>query len=165
MAVVLPFRLKVAGKDEFDGLNAVSTSFKVHGFMSLDGDALTIEWGGTAQVQSMGVTSMSDDTEALPIEQLVVPVQDLHRAELTGGWFRPRLTLQGRTLFALAGIPSEDAGVVNFWYDRSERFTAIAMVNALTAAMEHARTWEVEGGPGELEESIDTPPGGGDAVR
>lgn len=135
MTLVLPFRLKVPGKDEFEGVSAVSTTFRVHGFLRFDGYMLSVEWGGEIAIEEVGITKISDTTEPLQDERIDLPIADIHRASLTGGWFRPRLELQARRLGALSYIPSEKLGVVKFWYDRSERFAAIEMVNALNDAI------------------------------
>ena len=58
---ILPFRLKVAGKDEIRGFHAVSVSFRFHGALRLEGFMLTIEWGGIAEVQEVGALSIRDD--------------------------------------------------------------------------------------------------------
>ncbi len=134
MTLVLPFRLKVPGKDEFEGINVVSTTFRVHGFLRFDGYMLSVEWGGEIAIQEVG-TKISDETEPLQDERIDLPITDIHRASLAGGWFRPRLELQARRLGALSYIPTEKLGVVKFWYDRSERFNAIAMAQALEEAI------------------------------
>lgn len=91
--------------------------------------------GGEVAIQEVGISKISDETEPLQDERIDLPITDIHRASLTGGWFRPRLELQARRLGALSCIPSESLGVVKFWYDRAERFAAIAMANALEAAI------------------------------
>lgn len=139
MGPTLPFRLKVPGKDEIDGLGVTSMSFRVHGYLHLDGDLLVVEWGGTAHVQEVG-TAIRDETEALPDERLEVDVADLLRAELIGGWFRPRLRVQARRIGALASVPTEQLGRVDFWYDRAERFTAIEVARALGEAIAAAES-------------------------
>jgi hypothetical protein len=135
MAPTLPYRLKVSGRDEFEGLGVTSTSYRVHGFLRVDGRGLVVEWGGTAHVQEIGM-SLREETEQLPTERIEVPFSDLFRAELTGGWFRPRLRVQARTVGALSRVPSEKFGAVEFWYDRSERFAAIEVFQALRAGIE-----------------------------
>jgi len=134
MGPTLPFRLKVPGKDEIDGAGVTSMSFRVHGYLQLDLDMLVVEWGGTAHVQEVGL-KIRDETEALPEERLEVRVADLLRAELVGGWFRPRLRIQARRIGALGTVPSERFGTVDFWYDRAERFTAIELARALAEAI------------------------------
>jgi hypothetical protein len=138
MRAVLPFRLKVAGKDEIDGMSITSMAFRVHGFLQVDGDHLVIEWGGTVTVEEVGM-SIRDDTERLPDERLEVPVTDIRRAELAGGWFRPHLRVQARRVGALARVPGEKDGVASFWYDRAERFTAIELARELNDAISAAQ--------------------------
>jgi hypothetical protein len=159
MGPTLPFRLKVPGRDAVDGLGVSSTSFRVHGYLEVEGDTLVIEWGGTARVQEVKATTVRDDTEPLPDERLVVPAADLYRAELTGGWFRPRLRVQARRVGALAPVPSERFGAVDFWYDRSERFTAIEVARALREAIDAAERQAYD------DEVGDTPPGGRSDTR
>lgn len=144
MSPRLPFRLKVPKQDVIDGGRVTSTTFRSHGFLHVDGDVLIVEWGGRAQVMDVSVTAgappepavrIRNEIESLPSERLEVPVSDLYRAELVGGWFRPRLQVQARTVGALAAVPTEEFGVVSFWYDRSERFTAIAVAQELSEAI------------------------------
>ena len=129
----LPFRLKVPGKDEFRDFNAVSTSFTFHGVLQLEEGGLAIGWRGTAQVQEVGSLHLRDESLVLPDEEIVVPLQDIFRASLVGGWWRPRLRLEAARLGALAMVPSEERGVVDFWYQRRDREAAAALVAALGA--------------------------------
>lgn len=131
----LPIRLKVSGKDEFDGLHALSTSFEFHGWLRLEGAALRIEWKGTARVQEVGPLSVSDERLPLPTEALVLPLVRLRRAELVGGWWRPRLAVSARDLEALALVPSEEQGTVHFWYARKEGKAAAEFAAALSSAI------------------------------
>jgi hypothetical protein len=134
MTHVLAFRLKVPGADEFRDLQAVSTSYRCHGVLRLDGELLTIEWGGEVHVQEVDPLSVRDDRMAMPDEWITVPVSQLSQATLAGGWWRPRLTLQARELGALAPVPSEEHGIVRFWYARGDRALARGMATALGAA-------------------------------
>jgi len=131
----LPIKLKVAGKDEFRGTHAVSTSFAFYGWLRLDGAALRIEWKGVARVQAVGPLSASDKRLPLPTETLVVPVARLRRAELLGGWWRPRLAISARDLEALALVPSEEQGTVHFRYARRDRTAAARFAASLAAAI------------------------------
>jgi hypothetical protein len=159
MTGVLPFRLKVPGKDEFRGLRAVSISYRFHGVMRLEGALLVIEWQGAAQVQDVGALSVRDDRLDLPDERLTIPVSHLYRVTLAGGWWRPRLTLQAKSLRALAMVPSEDHGTVHFWYARRDRAAAIEMEAALNAAIAAAPAIAPPGVP-DTGETVSTPPGG-----
>ena len=160
MTYLLPFRLKVAGKDEFRGLHAVSTSFRFHGILRLEDLLLTIEWGGVAQVQDVGALTIRDDRLALPDERITVAVSHLYPPTLVGGWWRPRVTLQAKVLGALAIVPSEDLGRVQFWYARSDRAAAIALAAALRTAIATAPL-AVIGPPGapNIGATVSTPPG------
>jgi hypothetical protein len=140
MGPTLPFRLKLAKTDEvqIEGHDVTTRSYRIHGYLHVEGDTLVIEWGGTVRVNEVGATRIRDETERLPDQRLEIPVADLYRAELTGGWFRPRLTVQARRVGALSPVPNERFGVVDFWYDRAERFTAIDVARALNEAIEAA---------------------------
>jgi len=135
MTSELPIRLKVSGKDEFRGAHAISTTIRFHGWLRLDGESLHIEWSGYAQVQDVGPLSVRDERLPLPAETLIVPVARLRRAELVGGWWRPRLVISARDSRALALVPSEEGGTVQCWYHRQERKAAGAFATALSAAI------------------------------
>jgi hypothetical protein len=135
MNPVLPFRLKIPGKDEFVGLRAESTSFQFHGLARLDGAVLHLEWAGTARVQRVDPLSIRDESLRLPAESLEIPVWSLRRAEVAGRWWRLRLELSARELHALAIVPSEDRGVVRLWFRRRDRAFASALAADLTRAI------------------------------
>jgi hypothetical protein len=135
MTLTLAFLLKVPGSDEFRDFKAVSTSFRCEGLLTLEGDLLTIEWGGEARVQDVGLLSIEDERIRMPDEWLTVPVGELDRATLEGGWWRPRITLQERRRGALAGVPSESLGMLQCWIARRDRAQARAMVAALNDAI------------------------------
>jgi hypothetical protein len=140
VAAELPFILKVAGKDEVDVVRAVSTSFHFHGWLRLDGAVLRIEWKGHARVEEVELLSVRDEQLPLPAESLVVPLARLRRAELLGGWWRPRLAISARDLHALSVVPSEDQGVVSFWYARRDAALAadlaVQLQRGIAAALE-----------------------------
>jgi len=144
MSAELPFTLKVAGRDEVDGVDAISTSFHFHGWLRLEGASLRIEWIGHARVQEVEVLSVRDEQVPLPAETLVIPLTRLRRAELLGGWWRPRLAISARDVRALSVVPSEEQGVVAFWYARRDRALATALCRELergiAAAIESGRT-------------------------
>lgn len=144
MPVELPFTLKVAGKDEYEGIRAVSTSFHFHGLLKLDGEVLRIEWKGHARVQDVELLSVRDEELPLPAETLIVPVARLRRAELLGGWWRPRLAISARDIHALSVVPSEDQGSVAFWYARRDgglaAKIAIDLAQGIAAALEKGET-------------------------
>ncbi len=135
MNIELPFTLKVAGKDEVDGIRAVSTSFHFHGWLRLQGDVLQVEWSGHARVQDVELLSARDEQLPLPAELLLIPVARLRRAELRGGWWRPRIAITAGDTRTLAIIPSEELGTVCFWYARRDGAAAHALCTALTGAI------------------------------
>lgn len=134
----LGFRLKVGGRDEFDGAQAISTSYRFEGILCLEGEALRIAWSGQARVQDVGLLSVSDDRLPLPAETLLVPLARLLRAKLVGGWWRPRLAVSARDLRALAVVPSEEFGTVQFYVARRDRKAAAAFAALLSAAIGRA---------------------------
>lgn len=135
MNPVLPFRLKIPGKDEFVGLRAESTSFQFHGLARLDGAVLHLEWAGTAHVQGVDALSIRDEKLFLPAESLELPVERLRAAEVAGRWWRSRLELSARELHALAIVPSEELGVVRLWFRRRDRELASALAADLSRAI------------------------------
>jgi hypothetical protein len=153
--------LKVSGSDEFRGFNAVSTSYRFHGLLRLDDEGLTLEWGGVAQVQQVGM-SIRDDRLPLPDERLTLPVSYLYPATLDGGWWRSRLVLRARVPGALAAVPSEDLGTVACWYARSDRSAARDLANALRAAIAGAPSPGLDSPEPlpRLEATVSTPPEG-----
>jgi len=134
MTVVLPFKLKVPGKDEFQGADITSVSYRFHGLLRLDGTDLHIEWAGTAHVDEVGTLNVRSETLPLPSETLDLPVSRLATVEVRGGWLRPRLEITATDLAALAVVPSEAQGRVRFWIARSHRQQAAALADALHRA-------------------------------
>lgn len=134
-AIILPFKLKVTGSDEFKDFVAISTSYRFQGLLTLENEELRIQWAGTAHVQEVETIDVRDEKIPLPDEELILPVRELYRAKLAGGWWRPRVMIQARTINALQMVPSEDHGVVNFWYARADGRAALEVVNRITAAI------------------------------
>lgn len=135
MTKTLAFFLKVPGSDEFRDFQAVSTSFRCEGLLTLEGDLLSIEWGGEARVQDVGLLSIDDERIGMPDEWITVPAGALDRATLEGGWWRPRIALQERHRGALAGVPSGSLGRVRLWIARRDRAEARTMIAALNDAI------------------------------
>ena len=161
MTPILSFRLKLRGTDRFDGLQAESTSFRVHGLLRLEGDALVIQWGGTVQIQDFGLFTFRDEQEVLSDESVVVPVRDLYRALAVGGWWRPRLMIQAKELGALAAVPGEEHGTVQFWCARRDRPIATSMAAAINAAIAAAPLRRLGGDVSSEEDTpVSTPPRG-----
>src|SRR4029450_9027208 len=82
---VVPFTLKVAGKDQFQGGKAVSTSYKLRGLLRFDGASLWIEWTGTYRVQEVGALTARDEEAPLPVESLTGPLARGLNARFRGG--------------------------------------------------------------------------------
>jgi len=128
----LPFRLKVPARDNLAGASVISwTSFTFHGRLGFDGAELQVEWNGTAATDAVEGASVRSDVMALPAESVAVPLTRLRSARLVGGWWRPRVEITGNDLTALAAIPGEQAGEVQFWITRRDRKLAAALVAAL----------------------------------
>ncbi len=136
--MLLPFRLKVPGVDEFRDFKAVSMSYKFRGQLHLLEQGVRIEWGGTATVEEVSTIDVRDDKVHLPDEALEVPFSSLYRAQVLGGWWRPRLELQARELAALAIVPSSEAGLVRFWIGRGDRGLAQRLAEAINAGANSA---------------------------
>lgn len=150
----LPIRLKVSGSDRFEGVRAISTTFRFHGWLKLDGGTLRIEWTGYARVQDVEMLSASDERLPLPAEALLVPLSRLRRAELRGGWWRPRLAIGARDSRALALVPSEEGGEVEFWYARRDGRMAATLAASLVRGIGEA----ADAGPEEVVHLSDTTP-------
>jgi len=164
MSLVLSFRLKVPGTDEFRGLDVISISYRFEGRLWLEGELLVIEWRGRANVQEVGTLNVRDDQLSLPAERLAVPASELARAVLEGGWWRPRLLVEARKMGALSIVPSEDLGRVRFWYARRDRDVAAEVVASLERAIRSASgPTQDRAAPAADAASLDTPSGGGSA--
>jgi hypothetical protein len=133
--MLLPFRLKVPGVDEFRDFKAVSMSYKFRGQLHILEHGVRIEWGGTASVEEVGTIEVRDDKVHLPDESLDVAFASLYRAQLLGGWWRPRVELQARELAALAIVPSSEAGLVRLWIGRGDRGLAQRMADEINAGI------------------------------
>jgi len=111
MSDVIAFTLKVSGKDQFRGVNAVSTSYRFHGRLRFDGVSLWIEWTGTYRVQEVGALTVRDEQASLPNESLMVPLARVLNVRFRGWWWRPHLELSGRDLAVFETVPGEDGGI------------------------------------------------------
>jgi hypothetical protein len=131
--MLLPFRLKVPGVDEFRDFKVISMSYKFRGQLQLLEQGVRIEWGGTATVEEVDTIDVRDDKISLPDESLDVPFTSLYRAQVLGGWWRPRLELQARQLAALSIVPSSEAGLVRFWIRRGDRELAQRLADKVNA--------------------------------
>ena len=141
----LRFSLKVPGTDAFEDFRAVSISARSAGTLRLDGDTLTIAWGGVATVQEVGALSVRDERHQLSDMWVGVPVGALASATVAGGWMRPRLVVQARERETLVLVPSEAKGAVAFWIARGDRRLArelAAAINASIAVASAARSIE-----------------------
>jgi hypothetical protein len=132
---VVPFTLKVAGKDQFQGVKAVSTSYKFRGLLRFDGASLWIEWTGTYRVQEVGALTARDEEAPLPVESLTVPLARVLNVRFRGGWLRPRLELLGRDLAVFETVPGEDGGIARLWLARQDREIAASLTSRINQAI------------------------------
>ncbi len=135
MSDVIPFTLKVSGKDQFRGVNAISTSYRFYGRLRFDGASLWIEWSGTYRVQEVGALTVRDDVAPLPNESLMVPLARVLNVRFRGGWLRPRLELAGRDLAVFETVPGEDAGTARLWLSRQDRGIAESLASRVNRAI------------------------------
>ncbi len=129
----LPFVLKVPGKDEMTVATAESTSFKFHGLLHLEDDALRLEWAGTAKVERVSLVDVEEETLSLPDESLELPFDQIRRIALRWSWFMPHIELWGTNLDTLRMVPSEDRGRLKLWIKRRDRGQAVRIVERVTA--------------------------------
>lgn len=130
----LPFRLPVPGRDTFDADGIGSVSYRMEGFLHLDGGNLTFEWTGTKQTQLVDFTRITDRVDPLPVEWLDVPAGWITEARLAGGWWAPRLRLRANRLDAFDDIPSARPGAVTLRIRRRDRALARQTVAAIDLA-------------------------------
>lgn len=135
MSDVIPFTLKVSGKDQFRGVKAISTSYRFHGRLRFDGVSLWIEWTGTYRVQEVGALTVRDDVAPLPNESLMVPLARVLNVRFRGGWLRPRLELAGRDLAVFETVPGEDGGIARLWLSRQDREIAESLASRVNRAI------------------------------
>lgn len=129
----LPFVLRVPGKDEMTVSTAESTSFKFHGFLYLEADALRLEWTGTAKVARVSLMDVEEQTVSLPDESLILPFDRIRKISLRWGWFMPHVEIWGSDLEALRIVPSEDRGRLRLWIARRDRAQATRIVELARA--------------------------------
>jgi hypothetical protein len=102
--------------------------------LHFDGHSLTIEWAGTASIDEVRGLEVHSQTVPLPPQVLSIPLLRLRTARLAGSWWRPRLELTGNDLDALALVPGEAGGRVQFWIARRDRSRAASVIDALHRA-------------------------------
>jgi hypothetical protein len=135
MSDVIPFTLKVSGKDQFRGVKAISTSYRFHGRLRFDGVSLWIEWTGTYRVQEVGALTVRDDVAPLPNESLTVPLARVLNVKFRGGWLWPRLELTGRDLAVFETVPGEEQGIARLWLARQDRELAASVTSKINQAI------------------------------
>lgn len=111
--------------------SAESTSFKFHGLLRLEDEALRLEWTGTASVERVSLLDVEQQTLSLPDESLVLSFDEIRRLTLRWSWFMPHLELWGTDLDTLRMVPSEDAGRLKLWIARRDRGLARSIVDTV----------------------------------
>jgi hypothetical protein len=129
----LPFVLKVPGKDEMTVASAESTSFKFHGFLYLEADALRLEWTGIARVERVSLIDVEEETLPLPDESLLLPFDRIREISLRWSWLMPHIEIRGSDLEALRIVPSEERGRLRLWIARRDRAHANKIVELARA--------------------------------
>lgn len=126
----LSFRLRVADKDDFDGLDVVSVSSKITGYATWDAGVLTLEWAEVTLVQEVSFDRIRD--EAIPAPPLIldVPNEEILDASVVGRWWRPRLRLVPRHLGAFAAVPGAHPTYLDLFIARRDRPLALTLAAA-----------------------------------
>ena len=130
----LPFRIKLPGEDTVAFTEIRDVTRRVDGLLHLLDDAILLEWAVTESVDEVGLGSVSSTTETFAAEELELPLAWLASAELVGGILRPQLLLRARGLGVFAEVPGAKADRLALGYTRADRFVALEMARAITAA-------------------------------
>lgn len=131
----LPFRLKLPGEESVAFMEARDVSRCAVGLVHLLDDAILLEWAVTESVDQVGIGTVTSTTETFAAEELEIPFAWLVSADLVGGILRPRLVLRGRGLGVFAEVPGAKADRLMLRYARGDRFVAVEMARAITAAI------------------------------
>lgn len=108
-------------------------SYKIHGLLRFDGEALRVEWLATASLDEVEGMDVRSRVVPLAPEALMVPLEQLRTARVSG-WWRPRLEVSANDLGTLSAVPGEDGGRVRFWIRRGDRPLATRVVDAMREA-------------------------------
>lgn len=130
----LPYFIKLPGEDTVDFTEIRDVERRADGLLHLLDDAILLEWAVTEKVDQVGLANISSTTETFAAEEAEIPLAWLASAELVGGILRPRLLLRARGLGVFEGIPGAKADRLELGYARADRFLALEMARAITAA-------------------------------
>lgn len=130
----VPFQVALPGRDTLGFEGARSVWYRVHGLVHLHDDTVTFEWTRTRHVEQVSLTGVRVRDDATVPELVDVPVAWIADAQVTGGWWAPRLRLRGRRLDAFDGVPGAGQGTLVLRIARRDRAPAAALVAALAAA-------------------------------
>lgn len=126
----LAFRLRVADKDDFDGLDVVSVSSKITGYATWEAGVLTLEWAEVTLVQEVSFDRIRDEAIPAPPLALDVPNDEILSATVIGRWWRPRLRLAPRHLGAFTAVPGGQPTHLDLFIKRRDRPLAMTLAAA-----------------------------------
>lgn len=130
----LPFRISLPGEEAIDFTEIRQVERRAEGLLHLLDDTILLEWVVTEKIDRVGLASIGSTTESFAAEEVEVSLAWLASAELVGGILRPRFLLRARGLGVFAEVPGAKADRLALGYARADRFVAVAMVKAITAA-------------------------------
>jgi hypothetical protein len=131
----LPFFIKLPGEEAIEFTEIRDVGRRVDGLLHLLDGAILLEWAVTETIDRVGLASIGSTTETYASEELEVPLEWLASAELIGGILRPRLLLRTRGLGVFENVPGAKANRLELRYTRADRFVAVEMARAITAAI------------------------------
>ncbi|HPF62707.1 MAG TPA: hypothetical protein PLI93_11675 [Gemmatimonadales bacterium] len=132
----LPFRIKLPGEESVNLTEVRDISRRAEGLLHLFDDAVLLEWAVTEAVEEVGLSGVSSNTDTFAREELEVPLSWIAGAELVGGILLPRLVLRAHALSVFEEVPGAKADRLELRYARRDRMVAVAMLHALTAALD-----------------------------
>ncbi|MBM4187887.1 MAG: hypothetical protein FJ206_11335 [Gemmatimonadetes bacterium] len=125
----LRFKLRIAGKDDFGGLDVVSITAKATGQATWEAGVLTIEWAEETRVEEVSFDKIR--VEVIPKPPLALDIAQAEIADATlRGWWRPRLRLTPRYLGAFMAVPGATATHVDLFIARRDRPLAAELASA-----------------------------------
>ncbi|MDX2207108.1 MAG: hypothetical protein SFU57_05650 [Gemmatimonadales bacterium] len=131
----LPFRIRLPGEDSVSLAEIRDVSRRMDGLLHCDESGIVLEWELTESIDEVSLLSVSSTKNRFEVEVLEVPFELLASAELVGGILRPRLVLRARSLGVFSEIPGAKADRLMLDYARGDRFVAVEMARAITAAI------------------------------
>jgi hypothetical protein len=140
-----PFSLRLPKEERVHGPRHVSsTRHHIRGFARLEGAGLVLEWSGTIERSVVQWAEVWTERVPVPVSRATIPVRQVRRIELRGGWWRPRIDLRTSDLGSLASVPGAAPDHVSLWLARRDRRAAAELVAATEAAIADAMLRAVE---------------------